>query len=92
MLAAEQRAEFAAEGVVAFAVAYAAKAHMTVNVLLVEPQTRTADVVAIEAHGVGEHLVAYRSIESGSPPLLGALSAIEPATGSRYANLLAVAA
>jgi hypothetical protein len=54
-----------------------------------EPQTRAVDVVAIEAHGVGEHLVAYRSIESGSPPRLGPLSTPASASASRYATVIA---
>jgi 1,6-anhydro-N-acetylmuramate kinase len=86
MLAAEQRAEFVRNGIAAFAVAYAAKAHTMVNVLLVEPQTRTADVVAIEVHSVGEHLVAYREVQRSQ---LGPLSAPAAATASRYATVIA---
>jgi hypothetical protein len=81
-------------GAVGFAVAYTGTAVTFVTTLAREPTTKRCEVVAIETHGGEEHIRAHREIirRPGREPVLGALSAIEPATGSRYANLLAVAA
>jgi len=90
VLANEMGADFAYDGVVRFAVAYAATAHTFVTTLAREPQRRRLEVIAIEAHDFETHLRAHREIirSPGRAPVLGALSPIESAHDSRYAGLL----
>jgi hypothetical protein len=91
MLAADVAADFAYDGVVRFAVAYAGTATTFMTTLAREPTTKRCEVVAIEAHNADTHVRAWREIirQPGRAPMLGALSAIEPAADSRYARLLA---
>src|SRR5262249_17723292 len=91
ILANEMGADFRRDGVVRFAVAYAATAHIFITTLARDPRRLQCDVVAIEAHDFETHLRAHREIirSPGRVPVLGALSAIESAHDSRYARLLA---
>src|SRR5262245_12829618 len=91
VLANEMGADFRRDGVVRFAVAYAATAHIFITTLARDPRRLQCDVVAIEAHDFETHLRAHREIirSPGRVPVLGALSPIESAHDSRYARLLA---
>src|SRR5262249_54889361 len=91
VLANEMGADFAHDGVVRFAVAYAATAITVVTSLAREPLRRRCECVPSGGHdGEGGHWRAGREIirPPGRVPVLGALSAIEPAHDSRYAGLL----
>ena len=80
-LCAELRADFAAEGVVRYGVAFPATATKTVwpSALHRDAELRKHDVVAIEAHDAAVHLRAHREIVfvSGAPRL-AALGPVEP--------------
>jgi len=77
-------------GAVRFACPYAAAAITFRTTLASQPQRSQRGVIAIEAHDVDTHLRAHREIFClpGREPMLGALSAVEDAADSRYANLL----
>jgi hypothetical protein len=90
VLAAEMRTEFAADGVVRFAVAYPGT-RVRFATLARVPQPERRQVIAIEAHDAGDvHLRAHREITPGPRGLmLGKISQFEAASDSRYAFLLA---
>jgi hypothetical protein len=71
-------------------VAYAGTTHTIVATLAAKPFRRRCERVAFEAHDSDTHVRAHRELVHlrGRPPMLGALSAIEPANDSRYARLL----
>jgi hypothetical protein len=87
----EMRIDFAQDQITRFAVAYAGTAVTFTTTLAREPLQRRCECVAVEAHDSDQHLRAWREIirPPGRAPLLGALSAVEDATTSRYATLLA---
>jgi hypothetical protein len=89
-LAADMAADFARDGVVRFACAYAGTAITFITTLAREPTTKPCECIVVEVHDGTAHLRAHREIirRPGRGPLLGALSAIEPASDSRYARLL----
>ena len=89
-LCAELRADFAADGVVRYAVAYPATATITLwpTALHVDIEHRKHEIVAIEAHDAETHLHAQRDIVPIAGVFrLAALSPIEPAIQPRFGFL-----
>ena len=86
-LCADLRADFAADGVVRYAVAFPASATITLrpSILHRDSERRRHEVVAIEAHDANTHLRAHRQIlVVGGLPRLAALRPIGPATQPRF--------
>ena len=89
-LYAELRADFAADGVVRYAVAFPATATITLwpTALHCDLERRKREIVAIEAHDAETHLLAQRDIVPIAGVFrLAALSPIEPATQPRFGFL-----
>jgi hypothetical protein len=91
-LAAELRADLAADGVVRYAVAFPASATtlLSSSILHLDLVRREYDVVALEAHDTDAHLRAHREIARVNGVFcLAALGPIEPAAMARFGSLLA---
>ena len=90
-LCAELRADFAADGVVRYAVAFPASATTLLrpSALHLEVERRAHEVVAIEAHAADAHLRAHRAIvRVGGVARLAALGPIEVAAVARFGSLI----
>ena len=89
-LCAELRADFAADNVVRYAVAFPATATITLwaTAVHVDIERRKREIVAIEAHDADARLHAQRNIVYvAGVARLGALSPIEPAIQPRFGFL-----
>jgi hypothetical protein len=85
----ELREEFAAAGVVRYAVAYPARATITLQASPLHRDRRTCEVVTVEAHEREAHLYAHREIIlTAGAYRLTALSPIEEGAATRFGSLL----
>jgi hypothetical protein len=90
-LCVELRADFAADGVVRYAVAFPASATTLLrpSALHLDIERRVHEVVAIEAHDADVHLRAQRAIvQVGGVARLAALGPIEVAAVARFGSLI----
>ena len=90
-LCADLRADFAADGVIRYAVAFPASATTTLwpTALHLDAERRQHDVIALEAHDANVHLRSQRDIvRIAGVPRLGALAPIEVATQARFGSLI----
>jgi hypothetical protein len=90
-LCADLRADFAADGVVRYAVVFPASATITLqpSILHLDHERRKHEVVAIEAHDADVHLRAQRNIvQVGGVARLAALGPIELAPVARFGSLI----
>ena len=93
VLRAELQADFAADGVVDYAVAFPARATTMLwpSALHLDIERRQYEVVAIEAHAADAHLRAHRAIvQVGGVAGLAALGPIELAPAARFGALIAM--
>jgi hypothetical protein len=90
-LCAELRADFAADGVVRYAVAFPASATTLLrpSALHLDIERRAHEVIALEAHAADAHLRAHRAIVLvGGVARLAALGPIELAPVARFGSLI----